>query len=640
MLRKLFLKEWKEKINLLIFFIIGMFIFFVIYLIYSGKKSDVLEYLYLAMMMGVLPLTSLFLGSSGFYSEFKDDSWAYLFSRPIKKWKIWFIKYLAQSTILLSIILILLLSFYTFPRLREVAATLNGNTEGLGVFSSPFFIFLLLAFSLFTISFCISFLYEKQFIIIFVSIFIVLGFFLMFAGYSALLDMLFYWDSSIGFFAPFIWLSFILASVLAFIRSDFSQTWKKIWAFSKSTLLFLVLSFFVFNIGLFCFIKTSYKTLPYTVDSFNKYEGNLYFHTDKGIFRYLPEEDKLKKIINSKLLLPYGSQQLLSVRGGKAVFLQQIDWKYEKRELWIMNTDGSQRNCLIGSSVTEGSPLYEAWIAVNEAWIAACFLSKNGKEIVFMTRDYGRAVNTISYSLWRMNSDGTGLKRKDLDFPEDPIFHLLAWSESDNSLIFRLNSSGQKATIAKYDLESEKYRILTEDLQEPRRLRISPTLDFITVIYRDKNTEKETLWLHNLRNFEKKEVYKAGSIDGFKWNQNGDKILFTADNNELLVYSLKKDKIKKVKELIHKEPIWARANFAFVMNDQRTAAVDVIDGDYHLRVIADDSNQEKVIKIPFSPEYGIRYILGLYNIVLVINHEKEELWRVNLDTEEWRRIYH
>ena len=106
------------------------------------------------------------------------------------------------------------------------------------------------------------------------------------------------------------------------------------------------------------------------------------------------------------------------------------------------------------------------------------------------------------------------------------------------------------------------------------------------------------------------------------------------------MYSLKEYKIKKVKELIHKEPIWARANFAFVMNDQGAAAVDVIDSDYHLRVIANNSSEEKVIKIPFSPEYGIRYILELNNIVLVINHEKEELWRVNLDTEEWRRIYH
>ena len=454
----------------------------------------------------------------------------------------------------------------------------------------------------------------------------------MFVGYSALLDTLFYWDSGFEFFAPFIWLSFILASVLAFKRSDFSQTWKKIWAFSKSILLFLVLSIVIFNIGLFCLIKTSYKTLPYTIDSYYEYEGDLYFHTDKGIFRYLPEEDKLEKIINSKLFMIYESQQLLSVRGGKAVFLQRTDWNYEQ-ELWIMNTDGSQKERLTESSVTEGSPLYEAWIN-------ACFLSKDGKEIVYETRVYGKIADKIGYTLWRMNSDGTGLKSKDLDFPEDPIFHLLAWSESDNSLIFRLNSSGPKTTIAKYDLESEKYRILAEGLQGPGRLRISPALDFIAFIYQEINSEKQTLWLHNLRTFEKKEIYKAGSIDGFKWSQKGDQILFTANNNELLVYALAEDKIKKVKELIHKEPIWARANFAFVMHDQRTAAVDVIDGDYHLRVIADDSNPEKVIKIPFNPEYGIRYILGLNNIVLVINHEKEELWRVNLDTEEWRRIYH
>jgi dipeptidyl aminopeptidase/acylaminoacyl peptidase len=456
----------------------------------------------------------------------------------------------------------------------------------------------------------------------------------MFVGFAALFDTLFYWDFGLGFFAPFIWLSFILASVLAFIRSDFSQTWKKIWAFSKSVLLFLVVSFVVLNIGLFALIKTSHKTLPYTIDSYHKYEGYLYFHTDKGIFKYLPEEDKLKKLINSKLLLPYGSQELLSVEGEKVVFLQQMNWNYEDRELRIMNTDGSQKNRLIEPSTTEDSPLYNRWIT-------ACFLSEDGKEIVCLTRDYGRTTNKAEYTLWRMNSDGMGLKRKDLNFPEEPSFRLLAWSESDNSLIFRLSYPGQQVTIAKYDLESEKFRILVEGLQGPRRLRISPALDFMAFIDQEIKTKKETLWLFDLNTSEKKEIYTADSIDGFKWSPKGDQILFTTNFNELLVYALEEDRIKKVKELIFKKPVWNRANFAFVRNGQHIAAVDVIDGDYHLRVIADDSNQEKVIKIPFKPEINrIRFIMGLDTKVLVINSDKEEIWRVNLDTEEWRRIYH
>lgn len=632
MFRKLFLKELREKVNILIFFTINLLIFALIYLLYPRAKSDLLEYLYLAMILVVFPLTSVLLGSSAFYSEFKDDSWTYLFSRPIKKWKIWLIKYLSQTLIFLSALLILLSTILILPRLKVVIATFNSSSNIPG--DSPlFFSCLVLAFILFTISFSISFLYEKQFIIIFVSISITMGLLLVWDRYNAFLGRIFYESSGIEFYASIIWLSFILASVITFVKSDFSQIWKKIWKFSKSAILFLALSFFLLGAGTFYLIKASYKYLPYSSDAYHEYKGDLYFETDKGIFRYLPEKDKLEKIIKSKLFLPFNSQDLYSVKGEKIIFLQHIDWEYGKSELWIMNTDGSQKKRLIKSGITEDSPFYNAFIS-------SCILSKDGKEIVFITRAYisGETYNII-YTLWRMNSDGTGLKSRDLRFPGEPYFRLITWLEPDNSLIFLL--SGIRPTkIVKYDLKNEKYKILADSLTRPRELRISPKQDFLAFQYYKNNTEEETLSLLNLRTFENKEIYKAGSIEGFKWSKNGDKIVFIANKNELCLYDLQEDKIRKVKEFIYDRPRWRRLSFDFVLNDQKIVVVDVINGESHLVMISKQLNEEKSIKIPFQSKYGIRYVLGINNTVLVDNPDKDELWLVNLDTENWQRIYH
>jgi len=633
MFRKLFLKELREKVNILIFFTINLLIFALIYLFYPRAKSELLEYLYLAMILVVFPLTSVLLGSSGFYSEFKDDSWTYLFSRPIKKWKIWLIKYLSQTLIFLSALLILLSTILILPRLKVVIATFNSSSNIPG--DSPlFFSCLVLAFILFTISFSISFLYEKQFIIIFVSISITMGLLLVWDRYNAFLGRILYESSGIEFYASIIWLSFILASVITFIRSDFSQIWKKIWKFSKSALLFLALSFFLLGTGTFYLIKASYKYLPYSSDAYHEYKGDLYFETDKGIFRYLPEKDKLEKIIKSKLFLPFNSQDLYSVRGEKIIFLQHIDWEYGNSELWIMNTDGSQKKRLIKSGITEDSPFYNANIY-------SCILSNDGKEIVFITRVYlsGETYNII-YTLWRINSDGTGLKSKGLRFPGEPYFlRLIAWSESDNSLIFLL-SGMIPSKIVKYDLKNEKYKILADSLNRPRELRISPKQNFLAFQYYENNTEEQTLSLLNLQTFEKKEVYKAGSIDGYKWSKNGDNIVFIADKNELYVYDLKQDKIRKVKELTYGRPFRRRLNFDFILNGQKFVVVDVINNEPHIVVISRQFKEEKSIKIPFRTKYGIRYILGINNTVLVENPDKDELWLVNLDTENWQKIYH
>lgn len=624
MFGKLFLKECKEKISLFIFPFIGMLIFVVAFLSYPSQKFEVMEYLTGVMFLIFLPLTALLLGASGFQSEFKDGAWAYLFSRPIKKWKIWAIKYFSQLTILLSILLIFRLIVFILAGLKEIMKTSNFYIEVLGD-TYMFYICLLLSFWAFTISFSISFLHEKQFIVLFVSILIGSGLTFVSYRYFAFLEPFYLYGSGIELFHLFMALSFISASILTFIKSDFSQMGKRIWLFSKLVLLFLVISF---GIGTILALQIRHEY----ISSLHEYEGNVYFETHKGIFRYVPEIDKLEKIVKSARI---GRTE--SIRGGKVAFLKYRGRRLKGEELWIMNTDGSQKNRLVRIDNVKDSPFYDSWFS-------NCILSHDGKKIAFITSKYDKQINDWRFTLWWINSDGTGLKSKILDFAYKSSrnlyfkYELIAWPESDNSLFIVLKDYPQRK-ILKFNLESETHQLVAENLVLPLKIRISPKQSLVAFLLREK-VGQETLSVLDLRTHEMKKVYETDSIERFVWSKNGDKMAFLTGGNELIVYNFLDDSIKIIRELNYTGSGWNAPYFDFVLNDKKIVVCEKINGEFYLSFFEEGFSEEKQLKIPFHFESGKPYIWGLNNIVMVKNYVKDELWRINLDTEEWRMIYH
>ncbi len=109
MFGKIFLKEWRE--NILIFSLAILMILCLIVLNLSSQKELTLYFSGMFLML-FLPFSALIIGSGGFYSEFKDNAWEYLFSRPIRKEKIWIYKYISLMSILLSIFLVFFPLFF------------------------------------------------------------------------------------------------------------------------------------------------------------------------------------------------------------------------------------------------------------------------------------------------------------------------------------------------------------------------------------------------------------------------------------------------------------------------------------------------------------------------------------------------
>jgi ABC-type transport system involved in multi-copper enzyme maturation permease subunit len=129
MLRRMIVKEWKEKTNLMVFGLAVFVLFSVAFSVYA-KDPETLDLLVSTLLL-VFPVAfALLLGASGFASEFQDGAWAYLFSRPVKRWRIWLAKYASLLTVLYGVILLLDLLIRFHPVLRTAYMTFSFSVIG------------------------------------------------------------------------------------------------------------------------------------------------------------------------------------------------------------------------------------------------------------------------------------------------------------------------------------------------------------------------------------------------------------------------------------------------------------------------------------------------------------------------------
>jgi len=632
MFLKILLKEWRE--NILIFLLAILFMIALVVLTLTDLREMTLNFSAMFLLL-FLPFAALLIGSGGFYSEFKDNAWIYIFSRPIKKEILWIFKYISLLSILVVIFLLFILVKQFLPGLNEILSDIDFPSEFRGILSfSLYFVIPLIAF---TISFSISILYDKQFIVFFVSILIGTGLAFIYRYYLEFVWNTYYYTGNFRSFGLLIALSFILASILTFIKADFSQMGKKIMSFSKLVVLFLVISLVLGTVGI---AKSDLFTggrafSPYF--SF-KHSGNVYVHAySRGaekIVRYNSESDKVEKVFGGSI---YSSQEL-SISRDKIALV-----KYAKkgrrgwqRDLWIVNTDGNGEKALTESHISD-SPFYNLELYGN------CLFSPDGNKVIFLTGKKDRKSKKYKITVWRMNTDGTGIEKKILDFPINYTdFHLVAWPASTGNLILVIEE--KSPTFKKVadrlivlDLEKETYQILFDDVRSEfyrKIMEVSPTYNYLGLVWRNHPENKEKLVILNLKTLEKKVIFEAELMRlwAMKWSQNGEKIVFSRAN-ETCVYSLTEDRLRKVS----KRDYGYEIGFDWLADGKRLALIIPDYGELHLSVLGEDFKEEKKIKIPYPVEGSI-YLWGLDNKVLM-NFNRRSLFRLDLETENWKKIY-
>ena len=623
---RIFLKEWRE--NILIFALAILFMIALVVLSLTNQRELTLNFSGMFLLL-FLPFAALLIGSGGFYSEFKDNAWIYLFSRPIKKEILWLFKYVSLLSILAVIFGLFILVKEILPGLDEILNDIKFPSGFRSILS--FTLYFVIPVIAFTISFSISMLYDKQFIIFFVSILVgtVLAF--IYRYYMEFVWNTYYYTGSFRIFGLFIALSFILASIITFVKSDFSQMGRKILTFSKFAALCVVISLVLGTLGIAKggIFTGSKKFFPsYSA----KHEGDVYIDgLSRGIFKYNSKSDKVEKVGGGKY---YEFDPRFSIREDKIVFFKYASAGRRRwlRNLWFINTDGSEEKVLAETNNPD-SPFY------NRDFWGHCLLSPDGEKVIFLTGYKDRKSKAQKVTVWWMNTDGSGIKKKTLDFPPNYThFSLVGWSVITNKAIITLREKSptfkkMADKMIEVDLQDGTFQIMFDDVDR-YSLKISPTNNFLALEWLDHSESKQKLVLLNLKTLERKVIFEAELLKlwAMKWDKDGKKIVFSR-SNELWVYSLDEDRLQKISYRNYEHEY----GFDWLADNKRIALMVPVDGEYHLSVLGEDFKEEERIKIPYPIE-GPVFVWGLNNKVLM-KFRLSPVFRLDLKTKKWKKVY-
>jgi hypothetical protein len=582
-------------------------------------------------LLAFLPLAALLLGSGGFYTEYKDNAWVYLFSRPIKKEMLWIFKFLSQLSILIAVFVIFYFVRRLLPGVDKIFQDLDMNyPEAFGEISLS--VYIVMPVMAFAIAFSLSLLYDKQFIIFFVSILIGTGLMYLWQNYVYFLWAQGFYLRNEGIFSLFFTLSFVLASILTLAKSDFSQAGKKIFRFSAYVLIFLAISFSISTIwvtrGQIFSSRSSFSIWHYQV-----HQGRFYFQDFRqGILRYDPDQEKIQRL-NKESRFSYES---FSLRAGKIAFLQIRNRRQWTNDLWIMNTDGTDAIPLVESS-KEDSPFYKKRTV-------SFILSHDADRVAFITTQYEKEgeKNLVIHTLWQMKTNGTGLKSQILDVPDSHEARLIFWPSYGNNLVLVVHTgplSRQKSSqVRMVNLDEGTSQVLLENIVVPpvwKFGRLHSSQEYLIFKTLKDEEDKESLVLLNLKTLETTELFSADLLKLWsgKWSPDGRKIAFSRER-ELWVYNLEEMEIKKISQRNYEYEI----GFDWTSDGQKFILLAPIDGENQL-VIMDNNFQElKTIKIPMQFKGAIT-VRGLENMAILKGTGKGYFWRVDLETGEWKKVY-
>ena len=635
MFKALLIKEWREKASIAAFGL-GLMAAFLAAFLALGDKRDISDLVTAGFLLLVFPFLGLLLGSSAFETEFRDHAWAYLLSRPIRKETAWLAKFVALATFLAGLWVVFLVMIKALPALADVATGYK-LPAGLQVDVSFFPLAVLSSFYYFAVAFSLSILFERQFSLVFASLFTglvlqALAHFLAFrlAGEQALSSadrpalLKAYWMALL-----LSGLAFLGASLLTFRKTDFSQPRKKCAVFAKLATGFLALAWLLAAAWL---IVGGTPKAAYLSGIEAVADNQIYFSTGRGLYRYDAATDGLERLSRQR------HAHVASVRAGKVAYLEM-----ETNALWGMNTDGSEKRLLFRPEVDRNSPK-------EPLRPVSALLSPDGRTVVFC------AVNPMAgwggqgkFSLWSAGSDGSGLKGLPLEPAvagrgrTPPWLFILAWRESGTKIVFRQGpgdyGTGNKLWL--YDLASGSAHVLLENARLGYPLP-SPRQDYVAIPYSSEPGAVHGLFILDLKTMETTDV--PGKLDNtalhISWTPGGDRLAIlygtAAGGASLAVYSLTESRITASRDLEAETRgesglwvDWIREDGQVLLSDSKAGVLRILDKD-----LAD----QKKFTVPSSVGSAF-WPATTGRVILLTDTQHNRLWRLDLKTEKWKKIW-
>ena len=619
MLIKMFLKEWKERIP---FFLLEILLMAALVVLRLMKNDLLFNYMTGMILIFFIPFAALLIGSSAFHAEFKNDAWTYLFSRPVKKWVIWMVKFAAQLTVLATIFLLFLLLLGVLPGLKDVVESygLASWRGSLSMFTASF----LVSLAAFVVAFSLSFLYEKQLIILLLTIVVGVG---SAALLSEFLVTVTIWYPLLPNLKgiTILWpLAFAAASVRTFSRADFSQPRKKILGYVGSAAAFLAAALAASAVLSVLTLERRHYILR-----LQSHQGQFYFTSERKLFRFDPALDRIERIARirpAEFSLGDGKMAFIRAARGKDIVRQA------QYELGVMNPDGTGERILV-EAPPEGSPDFDRRFT-------RLLVSPDGGEIAYLTR-WGAARGGAS-TLWTIRSDGTDLRKFPGEFPEANDIEFKGWTKSGRGLIVfwapPMGASDMKNQVLKLDLDSGERRSLAENVFKSFDLGLSPDKNHVALVVFDETEGRETLELMDPETMERTKIAAAATIDRYKWSERGDRIAFLLDRSRLCVYEVAENRVRVIKDFMRGGPAAVAPPLAWAWEDRKIIVGDLLNGEPYLRVFDAAGGTEQQVGVPFRSR-SAPWLLAFDDCIMVRDFDRGRMWRLRLATEDWKRIY-
>jgi len=627
MFLKILVKEWKE--NVLVFALALMLMTALVVLNLSDQRELILYFSGMFLFL-FLPFASALIGSGAFYSEIKDNAWVYLFSRPIRREKIFVYKYLSQLSLLAVIVVIFMLIRSFLPGLGQVMRDIDRDGGGsLGILAVSLYILLPLA--AFSIAFSLSILYEKQFVILFITILIGVGFVHLVQFYiQFVLSTYGYWENLKAL--PFlITLSFVAASFLTFLKTDFSQMKPKILRFLRYLCLFLLLTFVVQTVwigkaNLFSGNKEFSTWLAL------KHEGDFYAAAyGRGMLKYDYATDEAALLRETGAYFSFD----FAFGGDKIAVFKDVKSRSRRwdQELWIMNTDGSGARALFDAG-NEDSPFYGLEFSDR------CHLSADGKSVIFATIKRTRQPLMTTVTLWWMDLDARGMRSQNIELLGNcRNLQPFAWQPEKNWLClgFEERSVSNRRIhnkIIKIFLDNGDYEVLSDIVGGFFSVTVSPQQEFMVIKVRDPQDGLGKLMMIDLRSGESNVLSQAKSllIHRMKWDGQGQKLAFSRPK-KLYVYDVCTKEITDA----YTNPTTRGLSFDWAADSLVILRQD-LEMNTSVKVLGPDFKGRKEIPLPGSFRTPF-HIWGLKDRALISAQNGGPMWRVDLDSEEWKKVY-
>jgi hypothetical protein len=373
--------------------------------------------------------------------------------------------------------------------------------------------------------------------------------------------------------------------------------------------------------------------------------------TERGILAYDAAAGRTRWLVKTRSEL----HQLSSPANGRIAY-SVLDIKSRRDialEVWTVGMDGRDRRLAVG----RGSP--GPWDPAHSN-ITGLMIRPDGRSIALLTRAASSRSGGALPALWTVNADGTGLERLPLDAlladgtTENLWLTLTAWGRTGNVLLILKRHNPQPGRsqfgLWAYDLDRRTLSKLEDGiLPASWRGSMSPREDLLAIKLSSGaglGLPAKALAFIDLATMKRTAIVEGTDLvlSRVQWDPAGERLLFQVkrpapegrDDYAIAVYSLAAGKV------VAEESFAASEREAWMMwtawmPDGRSILVRDAES-RSLRILDTDLQETGRIDLPARiKEPGQPAVVGDH--VLVVDGKTDSLWRLDLATKRWKRIY-